>query len=190
MKKHILLCLLPLFIFPIGLNANSAISEKETTPTNITCDYSVRVVKIVDGDTFIGLTNDRREVHFRLLGIDAPEKGQPFSEKSKEKLAELIAGKFVRIKAQQKPDRYGRLIVWAYTPDGEDVSAEMLKAGLSWHFSKFDNSAFYSQLETEARKNRTGIWTEANPIAPWNFRKEHKTNNSINNRLNPKIIMK
>ena len=185
MKKHILLCLLPLFIFPIGLNANSAISEKETTPTNITCDYSVRVVKIVDGDTFIGLTNDRREVHFRLLGIDAPEKGQPFSEKSKEKLAELIAGKYVGIKAQQKPDRYGRLIVWAYTPEGKDVSAEMLKSGFSWHFRKYDNSAFYSQLETEARKNRSGLWSDANPIAPWNFRKEHNTNYSKNYRLYP-----
>ena len=171
MKKLILLCLLTLFIFPIGLKANSEVSEKQTSNTNITCDYSVRVVKIVDGDTFIGLTNDRREVHFRLLGIDAPEKGQPFSEKSKEKLAELIAGKFVRIKAQQKPDRYGRLIVWAYTPDGEDVSAEMLKAGLSWHFRKYDNSAIYSQLENEARKNRFGIWSEANPVSPWDFRK-------------------
>ena len=88
-----------------------------------------------------------------------------------EKLEELIAGKFVRIKAQQKSDRYGRLIVWAYTPDGEDVSAEMLKAGLSWHFRKYDNSAIYSQLENEARKNRFGIWPEANPVSPWDFRK-------------------
>ena len=77
------------------------------------------------------------------------------------------------------------VIVWAYTPDGEDVSAEMLKAGLSWHFRKYDNSAFYSQLETEARKNRSGLWSDANPIEPWNFRKEHNTNNSKNYRLYP-----
>lgn len=175
MKKLILLCLLFLFIFTIKITASSVGSEKQTSTTNNPFDYYVKVVKIVDGDTFIGLTNDKKEVHFRLQGIDAPEKGQPFSEKSKEKLAELIAGKFVRIKAQQKPDRFGRLVVWAYTPDGEDVSAEMLKAGLSWHFTKFDDSAFYSQLETQARKNRTGIWTETNPIAPWNFRKSSKT---------------
>ena len=174
MKNLILLLFITLFIFPIGLKANSEVSEKHTSNTNITCDYSVRVVKIVDGDTFIGLTNDKREAHFRLQGIDAPEKGQPFSEKSKEKLAELIAGKFVRIKAQQKSDRYGRLIVWAYTPDGEDVSAEMLKAGLSWHFRKYDNSAIYSQLENEARKNRKGLWSEVNPISPWDFRKTSK----------------
>lgn len=190
MKMNSFLLILPLFIFPIGLNANSAISEKQTSNTNITCDYSVRVVKIVDGDKFIGLTNDKREVRFRLQGIDAPEKGQPFSGKSKEKLAELIAGKFVGIKAQQKPDRYGRLMVLAYTPKGKDVSAEMLKSGLAWHSRKYDNSAIYSQLENEARKNRSGLWTEANPIAPWNFRKENKTNNTINNRLYPKINKK
>lgn len=176
MKKLFLLLFLSLFIFPIGLKANSA--HTETSRTNITSDYYVTVVKIVDGDSFIGLTNDRKEVHYRLQGIDAPEKGQPFSGKSKEKLAELIAGKYVGIKAQQKPDRYGRLIVWAYTPEGKDVSAEMLKTGFSWHFRKYDNSAFYSQLETEARKNRSGLWSDANPIEPWNFRKEHKTNNS------------
>ena len=177
MKKLILLCLISQLILATRLIANPVV----TSTTNNSFDYYVRVVKIVDGDTFIGLTNDKREVHFRLQGIDAPEKGQHFSEKSKEKLAELIAGKFVGIKAQQKPDRYGRLIVWAYTPEGKDVSAEMLKAGHSWHFTKFDDSAFYSQLETEARKNRSGLWSEANPIEPWNFRKEHNTNNSKKN---------
>ena len=185
MKKLILQLSLFLFIFPIGISASSIVSEKQASTTNNSFDYYVRVVKIVDGDTFIGLTNDKKEVHFRLQGIDAPEKGQPFSGKSKEKLAELIAGKYVGIKAQQNPDRYGRLIVWAYTPEGKDVSAEMLKTGFSWHFRKYDNSAFYSQLETEARKNRSGLWSDANPIAPWNFRKEHNTNNSKNFRLYP-----
>ena len=174
MKKHILLSFLPLFIFPIGLNANAAITEKQTLRTNITCDYYVTAVKIVDGDTFIGLTKDRKEVQFRLQGIDSPEKNQPFSGKSKEKLAELIAGKLVGIKVKKESDGYGRLIVWAFTPDGNDVSAEMLKAGLAWHFKKYDNSTLYSQLENKARKNRTGIWIEANPISPWEFRKNSK----------------
>lgn len=64
MKKLFLLLFLSLFIFPIGLKANSA--HTETSRTNITSDYYVTVVKIVDGDSFIGLTNDRKEVHYRL----------------------------------------------------------------------------------------------------------------------------
>ena len=177
MKKLFLLLFLSLFIFPIGLKANSALTVKQTSSTNITCDYYVTVLKIVDGDTFMGLTIDSRKVLFRLQGVDAPEKDQPFSEKSKKKLKKLIKGKVIGIKVKGN-SKNGRLMVLAYTPEGKDVSAEMLKAGFSWHFRKYDNSAFYSQLETEARKNRFGLWTEANPIAPWNFRKEHKTNNS------------
>ena len=174
MKKLILLLFLYLFVFPIVLNANSAIREKQTSPTNITCDYYVTVVKVVDGDTFIGLTNDRKEVQFRLQGIDSPEMKQPFSGKSKDKLTELIAGKSVGIKEQDKPVSYGRLKVLAYTPEGNDVSAEMLKAGLAWHFKKYDNSALYTQLENEARKNHTGLWTNVNPVSPWDFRKSSK----------------
>ena len=171
MKKLILLLFLSLFIFPIGLKANTDLSEKLTSLTKVTCDYYVTVLKIVDGDTFIGLTIDSRKVLFRLQGIDSPEQGQPYSDNSKDKLAELITGKLVGIKIQEKPESYGRLKVWAYTPNGNDVSAEMLRAGLSWHFRKYDNSSLYSQLENEARKNHTGIWTEANPISPWDFRK-------------------
>lgn len=167
------LLILPLFIFPIGLKANSALTVKQTSRTNIACDYYVTVVKIVDGDTFIGLTKDRKKVQYRLQGIDAPEKNQPFSEKSKKKLKKLIKGKVIGIKVQEN-SKDGRSMVRAYTPKGKDVSAEMLKSGLAWHFRKYDNSTIYSQLENEARKNRTGIWSEVNPISPWDFRKTSK----------------
>jgi len=173
MKKLILLLFLSLFIFPIGLKANTDLSEKLTSLTKVTCDYYVTVLKIVDGDTFIGLTIDSRKVLFRLQGIDSPEKDQPFSEKSKKKLKKLIKGKVIGIKVQEN-SKDGRSMVRAYTPKGKDVSAEMLKSGLAWHFRKYDNSTIYSQLENEARKNRTGIWSEVNPISPWDFRKTSK----------------
>ena len=144
MKKLFLLLFLSLFIFPIGLKANSA--HTETSRTNITCDYYVTVLKIVDGDTFMGLTIDSRKVLFRLQGVDAPEKNQPFSEKSKKKLKKLIKGKVIGIKVQEN-SKNSRSMVRAYTPKGKDVSAEMLKSGLAWHFRKYDNSAIYSQLD-------------------------------------------
>lgn len=173
MKKLILLSLLSLFIFPIGLKANTALSEKLTSLTNITCDHYVAVVKIVDGDTFIGLTKGRKKVYYRLQGVDAPEKNQPFSEKSKKKLKKLIGGKLIGIKVQENSEN-GRSMVRAYTPKGKDISAEMLKSGLAWHLKNYDNSVIYSQLENEARKIRKGLWSEVNPISPWDFRKTSK----------------
>ena len=173
MKKLFLLLFLSLFIFPIGLKANSALTVKQTSRTDITCDYYVTVLKIVDGDTFIGLTTDSRKVLFRLQGVDAPEKDQPFSEKSKKKLKKLIGGKLIGIKVQENSEN-GRSMVRAYTPKGKDVSAEMLKSGLAWHLKNYDNSVIYSQLENEARKIRKGLWSEVNPISPWDFRKTSK----------------
>ncbi len=173
MKKLILLPFFSLFIFPIGLKANSALIVKQTSRTNVTCDYYVTVVKIVDGDTFIGLTKGRKKVYYRLQGVDAPEKDQPFSEKSKKKLKKLIGGKLIGIKVQENSEN-GRSMVRAYTPKGKDVSAEMLKSGLVWHLKNYDNSVIYSQLENEARKISKGLWSEVNHISPWDFRKTSK----------------
>ena len=137
---------------------------------NQLCDYCVKVVAITDGDTFKGLTDKNEEIKFRIHGIDAPEKKQAFGTKSKEYLSDLIFGKTVGIKEQSK-DRYGRLVVWVYTTERKDVSAEMLKAGMAWHYKKYDDSRQYADFENEAREKKIGLWLDANPIEPWNFRK-------------------
>jgi len=137
-------------------------------------DYFVNVVGISDGDTFKGLTQDKIEIRFRIYGIDAPEKKQAFSDKSKKYLSELIHGETVGIIVQKKRDRYGRPIVWVYTPEGKDVSAEMLKAGMAWHFKEYDKSEEYTKIESIAKENKVGLWSENNPIAPWNYRKSKK----------------
>jgi endonuclease YncB( thermonuclease family) len=62
-------------------------------------------------------------------------------------------------------------VVWIYTPEGKDVSAEILKAGMAWHYKKYDDSENYSNLENKARKKRIGLWSDAAPVEPWNFRK-------------------
>lgn len=135
---------------------------------------SVRVVGITDGDTFKGLTNEKQEIRFRIYGIDAPEKNQAFGTRSKQYLSDLIFGKTVVIKVQSRRDRYGRPIVWVYTPAGKDVSAEMLKAGMAWHYKRYDSSPEYARYETNARKSRIGLWADKNPLAPWDFRHNKK----------------
>ena len=51
----------------------------------------VTVARVIDGDT-LELANGKR---IRLLGIDAPEKGQFFYEEARERLKELVEGKRV-----------------------------------------------------------------------------------------------
>ncbi|MDL2224529.1 thermonuclease family protein, partial [Bacteroidales bacterium OttesenSCG-928-M06] len=137
-------------------------------------DYVVKVTGISDGDTFKGLTNDLEEIKFRLYGIDAPEKRQSFGKKSQEYLSDLIFNKKVGIKIQKEKDAYGRPVVWVYTPDGKDVSAEMLKAGMAWHFKRYDSSPEYAAYEQKAQQEKKGLWIDSHAIPPWEFRKKEK----------------
>jgi endonuclease YncB( thermonuclease family) len=132
-------------------------------------ECSVKVVGITDGDTFKGLTIDNQQVKCRIYGIDAPEKKQAFGQKSKQYLSDLIFGKTVKIKVQGK--NFDRAIVRVYTADGKDISAEMLRAGMAWHFKKYSSDdTEYSEFENQARNAKIGLWADKDLIAPWDFR--------------------
>jgi endonuclease YncB( thermonuclease family) len=75
----------------------------------------------------------RTQHKVRLAGIDTPERGQPFSRRAKERLADLVGAKDVEVD-WYKEDRWGRLIgtVWVATPEcREAVCPKTLDAGLA-----------------------------------------------------------
>ena len=132
-----------------------------------------KVVRIADGDTFTLLIN-KKQHRIRLHGIDAPETkgGQPYSQKSKDYLASLIAGKGVTVNVRDT-DRYGRYIGVVSTSSVKDVNLEMLKAGMAWHYSHFDKTPAYKKAHAQARKSRIGLWKDPSPINPYDWRKKH-----------------
>jgi endonuclease YncB( thermonuclease family) len=71
---------------------------------------------------------DKRAPDFRLAEIDAPEKRQPFGERSKQSLSDLVYGKRVKVN-QQDRNRYGRVVGRVYT-ESLDVNAEQIKRGM------------------------------------------------------------
>lgn len=135
--------------------------------------FTVKVVGISDGDTFTAINDDNLQLKIRIYGIDAPEKRQAFGNKSKEFLSSLIFGKHISIDVQSK-DRYGRYIAKVYSPDGKDVSLLMIHEGMAWHFTKYDNNKVYADAEILARKAKRGLWSDPQPIAPWDFRPPKK----------------
>jgi endonuclease YncB( thermonuclease family) len=56
-----------------------------------------RVVGVADGDTITVLDGAKMQHKIRLAGIDAPEKSQPFSQRSKESLSGLVFSKPVKV---------------------------------------------------------------------------------------------
>ena len=59
-----------------------------------------RVVGGSDGDTFTPLTADKQLVKIRLAEIDAPESGQPYGNRSKQVLSNLVFGKDVPVRVR------------------------------------------------------------------------------------------
>ncbi|MDH6358948.1 thermonuclease family protein [Parabacteroides sp. PF5-9] len=134
---------------------------------------SGKVVRVSDGDTFTILTEEKKQVRIRIYGIDAPEIKQPFSEKSREFLADMIAGKEVAV-IYQGTDNYERVIGKVKVGNIPDVGLEMLKAGFAWHYSYFDNTQSYIMAESRAKANKRGLWVDKNPINPYLYRKSKK----------------
>lgn len=143
-----------------------------------------KVIGIIDGDTY-DILRDNISERIRVDGIDAPEKGMPFYKVSKKYLSNLIFGKYVKLNFEKK-DKYGRWVGKGYIND-TDISEEMIKAGMAWHFKKYSNSEVLSDLEIEARNNKIGLWKEPNPIEPWEVRKLHKNGISTKEIFENKI---
>lgn len=147
-----------------------ALAALTSTPAEI----HGQVVGITDGDTITVLDIEQRQRQVRLMGIDAPEKRQAFGQRSKQSLSELVYGRPVTVETKKK-DRYGRDI-GKILLDGQDVNLEQVRRGMAWHYKAYqrEQSAVdrhaYADAEEAARKARIGLWRDAEPVPPWEFR--------------------
>ena len=121
-----------------------------------------RVIRVADGDTITVLDATNVQHKIRLQGIDAPEKKQAFGNASRKHHSSHVTGKNVSVK-YTKRDKYGRILGTIFA-DGKDVNLEMLKAGLAWHYKRFDSTPAYAQAESAARAARLGLWQDKSTI--------------------------
>lgn len=141
-----------------------------TTNKETASEFTGKVVGIADGDTFTLLTDENDQIKIRLHGIDCPEKKQDFGQVAKQKLSELIFGKQVSV-VKKDIDRYKRTVGLVYDDQNKCINEEMLKAGLAWHYIKYDQNPEWQAMEDEARNNRLGLWSQPNPTPPWEWRR-------------------
>ena len=133
------------------------------------------VVGVSDGDTITVLV-DKTPYKIRLAGIDAPESRQAFGQASKQHLSALVYKKPVTV-LWDKKDRYGRTLGKVLI-DGTDACLEQVKAGLAWHYKRYaseqpaQDRADYAAAEDKAKGERIGLWSDAQPPAPWDWRRE------------------
>lgn len=171
MIKKLLLCLLFISATLVAVSA-SRNQPKSLEPIKI---ITGKVIRVADGDTITILDAQNTQNKIRLYGIDAPEKAQDFGNKSREKLASLVAGKDIAVTVLDI-DRYGRN-VGRINIEGKEVAEEMLKAGMVWVYTsycKIPECKQWKELETQAKTAKIGLWSNPTAQEPWLWRKEHK----------------
>lgn len=145
-----------------------------------------KVVSIADGDTITVLDSEKVQHKIRLEGIDAPERGQAFGTKSREKLSELVGEKEVVV-TWEKKDRYGRILGDVYLGD-RLINLEMVQEGLVWHYKQYSKSKELAEAEEEARRAKKGLWGDKSPEPPWEFRKKGREKRAKGQvRLSPSL---
>lgn len=165
-----------LLLLPSMVMAGNTVTAALTGSTSLTytCNLEGKVIKVSDGDTITVMDTAKEKYKIRLAGIDAPEKKQGFGQAARKELSGLVAGKEVCV-SWHKKDKYGRL-VGSVLVDDQLVNLHMVQSGYAWHYKRFANEQLeeerevYSAAEETARLETIGLWSEPEPVAPWDWR--------------------
>jgi micrococcal nuclease len=160
--------MMPYLVPLLLLLASPAFAAPPATETKLT----LKVTSVHDGDTFTGVNESNQQVKVRLDAVDAPELGQPYGQASRKALGDKIFGKVVTV-TTKKHDRYGRTIGHVLI-EKRDINLELLEEGAVWHYEEYDHNKRLREAEQSARAAKKGLWHDADPIAPWDWRKNER----------------
>jgi endonuclease YncB( thermonuclease family) len=174
MRKQYWLAIILLVVLP-----TACISGVETAVSTDTIIISpppdgerAQVDYVIDGDTIEVLLNGRA-YRVRYIGVDTPERDEPFYDEATEANRKLVAGQeVILVKDVSDVDQYGRLLRYIYLTDGTFVNAELIRQGYARLVTYPPDVAYqdqFRQWQTQARETQSGLWAlseMANPAAP------------------------
>jgi micrococcal nuclease len=118
---------------------------------------TVTVAVVVDGDT-VELTTGRR---VRYIGINTPERDQPYYNEAAALNRQLVEGKNVQLEFDLETfDQYGRSLAYVWV-EGVMVNLEIVRQGYANSFTVPPNVRYeneFRQAEREAREAGRGLW--------------------------------
>lgn len=157
----------------VGGFAGSKLTEKDfgTVQVRNDCGEVQMVERVVDGDTLLMKNGER----VRLIGIDAPDRGECYFKEASTAVKKLVEGKEVRLeKDVSGVDRFGRLLRHVMIPDkdGKQDDLNLSNYLVEQGFVEAVNSPpdlryrrMMVSLQQNAVRENVGIWKEC----------EHKT---------------
>lgn len=130
---------------------------------------------VYDGDTFTLFKEDGTKIKIRIAGIDAPEVAQPYGIEARNYARKILQDKKVRVYLEPG-ETYGRKLGIVITEDGLNFNYEMVATGHAWWYSYYSKDKYLEAAFKHAQSNDLGLWGTISPVAPWEWRKEHKNN--------------
>lgn len=121
----------------------------------------MKVLVVIDGDTFDMLDRKGRRHRVRLQGVDCPEIGQPFGMEVRATVDAWLKGKWVTLRLTGR-DKYRRRLAHIWLPDGSLLSRRLLWQGLAHPLP-----GTWSIGAWVARLRRRGIWSAFFVAKPW-----------------------
>ena len=117
-----------------------------------------KVIQVIDGDTIV----IEGGYYVRYIGIDAPERDEPYYLEAKQANEELIKGKKARLERDISDKDNGRLLRYVYADD-TFINAELVRQGYAYAKAYSPDTkyqVYLEALEKEARQAKKGIWSQ------------------------------
>lgn len=140
----------------------------EKQPVQKTGGYH-SVIRVVDGDTIVVDINGEL-TKVRLIGLDTPETIDPrkpvqcFGVEAADKAKGVLSGQKVKIEtdpSQGTRDKYGRLLAYAFLPDGVLFNKIMIEEGYGHEYTyrlPYKYQKEFKATERQARELKKGLW--------------------------------
>ena len=165
------------------------------TPSVSASTLSGKVLKVLDGDTFL-IRVQGREEHVRLREIDAPEithqkkiGQEPWGKRARYFAQSLVKGKAVRLEVEgpDERDKYNRLLAYVFV-NQTFVNREMVLSGNAFFYPGPFRGKYADALqeaEEAAREKGRGVWDERNGLKerPQEFRRRTQQDESLFSKL-------
>ncbi len=131
-----------------------------------------RVTHVTDGDTiWVRPVDAATALHVRLQGLDAPEICQAAGRQSRDALAARLLHQNVELDVRAQ-DSYARTLA-RVSFEGRDVGAWLVAEGWAWSSGFRRRAGPYAREQDAARAGRRGLWAQAEPVEPRDFRRRN-----------------
>jgi micrococcal nuclease len=155
-----------------GPAAPAVVDPGAVTSPAIPADaFTARVVRVVDGDTFLAVpAGGSRAVRVRVIGVDTPETVKPdtpvrcYGPQASAFTKHLLpAGTTLRVAHEPGGDidRFGRQLWDVWLPDGRFLESVLVASGAARAYPfppQVEHAALLGSLQQEARDAHRGLW--------------------------------